>query len=880
MSGFDEYDDYNDNIEYNDNNPIKKKDGSKTGSFQSMGLNRELLNGLNRMGYNIPTPVQRKALPLALAGMDVVCMARTGSGKTAAFLLPLLQRLNGKHDPKGVRGVVLSPTRELAMQTFRFTKDMSKFTDLRVISLIGGDPLDAQFDALASHPDIIIATPGRLMHMIREVKTFKLIYVQYLVFDEADRLFEMGFAEQLNEIVKQCPEERQTLLFSATMPKMIIQFSRAGLRDPQLVRLDTDTKMSEELRMAFFSVRSNEKVAALLYLVRTMIPDDQLTIIFCATKHHSEFLHSLLNKVGVRSTVVYGSMDQDARTNNLRAFRKGEVNYMIVTDVAARGIDVPLLNNVINFHFPPVPKLFVHRCGRAARQGRIGFAYSLVEPDELAYMMDVHLFLGIPFRHSYNPLEEGLVDDRENSNQVPSYNMDTMTPSHVHTGLLPQDVLDEENEYLKTTLAADDSLRGTHKVSENGMMQYKRTRTEASREGLKQAKAAIKGNLVRTMHPLIVGCDPSRCSSEVVEKQDFVRMLQTFRPQQTIFESGIGTGAKVGQKVGKEAKGVLMMKALRKVNANALERNKKQIVNDDKNDEDNDNTISTSNWDEFEIPDDEFIKDDEETVIDNEDNVTTSSKPRISKTERKKLKRQGMTSNDISDIAVRKANMSKLMSDSIEISTSNEAKDYKDRKFFMTYGTEDERANFEEQSLQPQSGLRSSETMMASQLESSFLDVLPEEALEMNKKRRILRWDAKKRKFVKQSLEEMSANKGNKRIRTESGVTQTSSRPQGELYEKWKKKSKREINTGNTDDDDDFRNRPNFKVNTNVKDELRSATDIRKLHNQKSKNKLKNMEKDKRASVEKKMKKSGSTFQNKKLMNNDRRRKGKVIIRM
>lgn len=875
MSSFDnnddDYFDYNDNM--NDTNIISnKKDNVKHGSFQSMGLNRELLNGLNRMGYKIPTPVQRKTLPLALAGMDVVCMARTGSGKTAAFLLPLLQRLNGKHDPKGVRGIVLSPTRELAMQTFKFTKDMSKFTDLRVISLIGGDPLDAQFDALASHPDIIIATPGRLMHMIREVKPFKLIYVQYLVFDEADRLFEMGFAEQLNEIVKQCPEERQTLLFSATMPKMIIQFSRAGLRDPQLVRLDTDTKMSEELRISFFSVRSNEKIAALLYLVRTVIPDDQLTIIFCATKHHSEFLHSLLNKVGVRSTVVYGSMDQDARTNNLRAFRQGEVSYMIVTDVAARGIDVPLLNNVINFHFPPVPKLFVHRCGRAARQGRIGFAFSLVEPDELAYMMDVHIFLGIPFRYSYNPIEEGLPDNHENSKQVPSYNLETMTPAHVHTGLLPQDVLDEENEYLKTTLAADDTLKGTHKVSENGMMQYKRTRTEASREGLKQAKAAIKGNVIRTMHPIIVGCDPSRCSSDVVEKQDFVRMLQTFRPQQTIFESGIGTGAKVGQKIGKEAQGVLMMKALRKVNAGALERNKKTINSIEKTDE-NDN----ANWDEFEIPNDDFVNDEEENIMNDEDSAN-SSKPRISKTERKKLKRQGMSSNDISDVAVKKANMAKLMSDSIEITTNNETKDYKDRKFFMTYGTEDERANFEEQSLQPQSGLRSSETMMASQLESSFLDVLPEEALEMNKKRRILRWDAKKRKFVKQSLEEMSGNKGNKRIRSESGVTHASTRPQGELYEKWKKKSKREITTGNTDDDDDLRNRPNFKFNKNVKDELRSAADVRKLHQVKSKNKLKNMEKDKRTAIEKRMKKT--TYQNKKLINNDKRRKGKVIIRM
>lgn len=874
-------DSMNDDMNMNMNN-LKKQKKEKSGSFQSMDLNKELLNGLNRMSYKIPTPVQRKTLPLALAGMDVVCMARTGSGKTAAFLLPLLQRLNGKHDPKGVRGVVLSPTRELAMQTFRFAKDMSKFTDLRIISLIGGDPLDSQFDALASHPDIIIATPGRLMHMIREVKSFKLLYVQYLVFDEADRLFEMGFAEQLNEIVKQCPEERQTLLFSATMPKMIIQFSRAGLRDPQLVRLDTDTKMSEELRMAFFSVRSNEKYAALLYLVRTLIPDDQLTIIFCATKHHSEFIHALLNKVGIKSTVVYGSMDQDARSNNLRDFRKGEVNYMIVTDVAARGIDVPLLNNVINFHFPPVPKLFVHRCGRAARQGRIGFAFSLVEPDEMAYMMDVHSFLGIPFRYSFNPVEEGLTGD--NPNETPHYNMETMTPKHIHMGLLPQDVLDEENEYLKTTLAADDVLRGTHKVSENGMMQYKRTRTEASREGLKQAKAAIKGNVVRTMHPLILGCDPSRCSSEIVEKQDFVRMLQTFRPKETVFESGIGTGSKVGQKVGKESKGVLMMKALRKVNASALERNKKtkNTVKDDNYDNDNSNENDINTWDEFEIQNDDFVKDtNNHNNDDDNNNEETSSKPRISKTERKKLKRQGLSSDDIQELATRKANLSKLMSDTINVTSStsnNEAKDYKDRKFFMKYGTEDERATFEEQSLQPMSGLRSSETIMASQLESSFLDVLPEEALEMNKKRRILRWDAKKRKFVKQSLEEMSAVKGNKRIRSESGISQASTRPQGELYEKWKKKSKREIQTGNTDDDDDLRNRPNFKVNRNVKEELRSATEIRKLHQTKSKNKLKNMEKEKRASVEKKMKKT--TYQNKKLVTNDRRRKGKVIIRM
>ena len=270
---------------------LKKK--VKMGTFQAMGLNLDVYKGINRMGYKAPTPVQRKALPTVLAGMDVVCMARTGSGKTCVFLLPMMEKLLRHESNSGVRGLILSPTRELATQSFRFAKDMAKFTDLRIVSIIGGDPIEAQFNALASRPDIIVATPGRLMHHIREIPTFNLKHVKYLVFDEADRLFEMGFAEQLHEIVRECPENRQTLLFSATMPKMLAQFSRAGLRDPQLIRLDTDTKMSEELRLAFMMTRTNEKVPALLYLVRKIIPRDQLTIIFTATRHHSEFLHAL-----------------------------------------------------------------------------------------------------------------------------------------------------------------------------------------------------------------------------------------------------------------------------------------------------------------------------------------------------------------------------------------------------------------------------------------------------------------------------------------------------------------------------------------------------------------------------------------------------------
>ena len=859
-----------------DNKAVKKE---KSGSFAAMGLEQNILNGLNRMGYKLPTPVQRKALPIALAGMDIVCMARTGSGKTCVFLLPLVQKLKMHQMNCGVRAIVLSPTRELAIQTFKFAKDMAKFTDLRIVSIVGGDSIDGQFEALSNKPDVIIATPGRLMHMIREISTFKLKSVKYLVFDEADRLFEMGFAEQLNEIVRECPQDRQTLLFSATMPKMLIQFSRAGLRDPQLIRLDTDTKMSDELRMGFFCVRSNEKVAALLYLVRRIIPADQLSIVFAATRHHSEFLHLMFNKVGVSSTVVYGAMDQDARNANLRAFRNGEVSYLIVTDVAARGIDVPLLNNVINFHFPSSPKLFVHRCGRAARQGRIGFALSLVEPDEMPYVCDVISFLGKEIKNKYEPEVDGGVEVIQADGTL-GYNLETMTPNMVHTGLLPQDVIDEENDFLKRCLADDDILLQMWKTSENGMIQYKRTRTEASHGGVKLAKATKKSQTVRDIHPLIIGCDPKKCSKLVAEKAAFVRMLQTFRPAQTVFESGIGTGTSskavkgVQKKGGKDSKGVEMMKALRKATASGLERNKDKIKA--MATLEFDETKQSNDWEELDVGiSDEFVADADDTdgrdddvehdSINEEGTNVDNRSPRLSIAERRKLKKKGLSQDEMKGILHKKIEANKYISDAT--SAGSTGGDYKDKRFYMSYGNENEKERFEEDNLQPQSNLRSHESQSATMLEQAMLDVDPEDAMAMNNKKRMLRWDAKKRKFVKQSLEEMAGSKrGPKRLRTESGVLiKGSSLPQGEMYEKWKKKSKREINNdstmgGNNDDADDDRPRPNFKVNTNVKDELKSAPEIRKSRKQKDKLKLKNMEKDKRSQVIGKMKQKSSQF--------------------
>ncbi|CAM9214411.1 unnamed protein product, partial [Hapterophycus canaliculatus] len=480
----------------------------KVGSFQAMGLSQDLFRGIMAMGYKVPTPVQRKSLPVTLAGADVVVMARTGSGKTAAFLIPVLEKLGSHSHKMGARSIILSPTRELAVQTLTFARKMSKLKDLRMALLVGGDSMDKQFTALADNPDIIIATPGRLMHHLQEVPEFTLRGVEVIVFDEADRLFEMGFAEQLREIMRGVPEERQSLLFSATMPKQLVQFARAGLKDPVLIRLDTESKISTELSLAFLTCRSTDKPAALLFLLREVIPEDDMTIVFVATRHHAEFLHELLREAGTLSSVVYGAMDQEARSIHLDKFRKGKTKLLVVTDVAARGIDVPLLNNVINYAFPPAPKLFVHRVGRAARQGRTGTAYSIVDPEEIPHMLDLHLFLGRKPTNVYAapaaPGPDGATVDGvgvgivaggdeaaagEGANgeaggkrgAIVGYDVSELNPDLVHYGNFPQQVMDDENESLKELLGNSGStLAGLQRVCQNAMKQYRRTRPDPS----------------------------------------------------------------------------------------------------------------------------------------------------------------------------------------------------------------------------------------------------------------------------------------------------------------------------------------------------------------------------------------------------------------
>ncbi|CAG5133920.1 unnamed protein product [Candidula unifasciata] len=487
-----------------------QKNKKKSGGFQSMGLSHGVLKGILRRGYKVPTPIQRKTIPIILEGKDVVAMARTGSGKTAAFLVPMFEKLK-THSSLGTRAIILSPTRELALQTLKFAKEIGKFTGMKAAVVLGGDKMDDQFAALHDNPDIIIATPGRLLHVLVEME-MRLKTVEYVVFDEADRLFEMGFKDQLQEIIHRFADSRQTVLFSATLPKTLVEFARAGLTDPTLIRLDVDTKLNENLQLSFFSCRDADKCALLLYLLKRVIKPTEQTVVFAATKHHVEYLNLLLTMSGLSVTYIYSSLDQAARKINAAKFSLGKVKILLVTDLAARGIDIPLLDNVINFHFPAKPKLFVHRVGRVARAGRSGRAYSFIAHDELAHLIDLHMFLGRPL--NLVPLNE-TVEDKDGC-----------------LGEVPQSLLDDKNADVTQLHGESIDLTNLVRVCTNAYKKYIKSRPAPATESTKRVKKMVEEGVKLGIHPMF--------KSEHIEEQgarlNLLNALKNYKPKTTIFE--------------------------------------------------------------------------------------------------------------------------------------------------------------------------------------------------------------------------------------------------------------------------------------------------------------------------------------------------------
>uniref|UniRef100_A0A8C9Z6P1 ATP-dependent RNA helicase DDX54 n=1 Tax=Sander lucioperca TaxID=283035 RepID=A0A8C9Z6P1_SANLU len=492
----------------------KKK--KKSGGFQSMGLSYPVYKGIMKKGYKVPTPIQRKTVPVILDGKDIVAMARTGSGKTAAFLVPMFEKLKAPQAQTGARALILTPTRELALQTMKFTKELGKYTGLKTALILGGDRMDDQFAALHENPDIIIGTPGRLMHVVSEMN-LKLQSVEYVVFDEADRLFEMGFAEQLQEIIRRLPDTRQTLLFSATLPKLLVEFARAGLTEPVLIRLDVDSKLSDQIKLSFFHVRMDDKQALLLYLLRNVVKPQEQTVVFVATKHHVEYIKELLTSEGVECAYIYSALDQTARKINIGKFVHRKAMVLIVTDVAARGIDIPMLDNVINYNFPSKPKLFLHRVGRVGRAGRSGIAYSLICPDEMPFVYDLHLFLGRPVQFA--------------------------THEHTQVDAIfgPLLILDDESSHLTTIHENSLDLQNMHHVSENAYKQYLKSRPNPSPESFRRVKNTDLSSM--SVHPLLV----SGLGKTELERLQIVDAIKGYKSKSTIFEINSNSKTQAGE---------------------------------------------------------------------------------------------------------------------------------------------------------------------------------------------------------------------------------------------------------------------------------------------------------------------------------------------
>lgn len=482
---------------------ISEKHKARPGSYEAMGLNTSICQAMKGAGYGFPTPIQRKVIPSVLAGDDVVAMARTGSGKTAAFLVPLLHRLSASPLPmstasrrNGPRALVVAPTRELVLQTLKFCRLYSKFMQpkLRTAVVVGGTPLEAQFEALAVCPDIVFATPGRLLQILAEMGAkggLTLSTAESVVFDEADRLFEGTLAVETAALIAnlrnkrtETIEDRQTILISATMPHALAEFSRTGLRKClSVVRLDADKGISPTLALAFLSTRGDlYKDAALQVLVRRVLDEGRTLVVFAATHRRVEYLTELL-RICITPDVacIHGNMDQIARLDAVSKFRKKNSKVLVVTDVAARGIDLPQLDAVINYDMPATPKLFIHRVGRVGRAGRFGMAFNLVASDEVPYMLDTFLFVGrgVAFAERIASEEQGTSDPFS----AHAFAMETS----FMVGTLPKNTVDEEVEITRHVIQAVE-LSKAYKSARNAQGLYNKTRGVASGESVRRGK--------------------------------------------------------------------------------------------------------------------------------------------------------------------------------------------------------------------------------------------------------------------------------------------------------------------------------------------------------------------------------------------------------
>jgi len=358
--------------------------------FSALALHPSLLKGVKELGFTRPTPIQADAIPPALAGRDLLACAMTGSGKTAAFVLPMLHHLLGK--PRGTtRALVLSPTRELAQQILGDVNDLGVHTPVTAAAVYGGVGMGPQEHALRSGVDIVVATPGRLLdHMKAPYARFAGLEV--LVLDEADRMLDMGFLPDIRRILRHLPTQRQTLFFSATMPGPIAALTREMLKNPVTINMERKSAPAVGITQAVYPVRQELKAA--LFLALLAKGDMQEALVFTRTKHRADRLAKHLMREGIKAERIHGNRSQAQRTEALAGFKSGKYRVLVATDIAARGIDVEELGHVVNFDVPTVPEDYIHRVGRTARAEATGDAFTFVSPEEEGDLRSIERAVG------------------------------------------------------------------------------------------------------------------------------------------------------------------------------------------------------------------------------------------------------------------------------------------------------------------------------------------------------------------------------------------------------------------------------------------------------------------------------------------------------
>ena len=378
-------------------------------TFDQLGLSAPLLRALEEKGYREPTPIQAEAIPIVLSGRDLMAAAQTGTGKTAGFTLPILQLLqtNGSNHPHRIRVLVLTPTRELAAQVEESVRTYGAHLSFKSSVIFGGVKINPQIAALRKGVDILVATPGRLLDLHQQGEV-DFSHLEILVLDEADRMLDMGFIHDIRRILKLLPAQRQNLMFSATFANEIRTLARSFLHKPLEVSVSPANTTAERVEQWVYPVDKKRKSELLLELV--VEKNWQQVLVFSRTKHGANRLAQYLEKAGVNASAIHGNKSQGARTRALAGFKEGRVRVLVATDIAARGLDIEQLPQVVNFDLPNVPEDYVHRIGRTGRAGSSGHAYSLVSADEIKQLNDIEQVIQ---RHLTREYVDGFEPDHE-----------------------------------------------------------------------------------------------------------------------------------------------------------------------------------------------------------------------------------------------------------------------------------------------------------------------------------------------------------------------------------------------------------------------------------------------------------------------------------